>query len=92
MRKYDYAKKAVVDYFTPWESGWNCHFLMTDPEEIINCAECGAALKFKEAHKSLLIRAQAGNYRYAVCTACSRKEEEERRRVDANGTYQTIQR
>lgn len=79
MKKYSFEKREFQPYDTPREKGWNCHFWL-EPEELINCAECGKELKIGECRRSLLIRTEVGNYRYAVCPECSRKEMEERRR------------
>lgn len=81
--KWNYKIKRYDIYNLP--DNWNIKLYTDDMDEIINCCQCGAAVKFGECYTSLEVHNNYG-LGFAVCDECYRKEWE--RKNESEGIYE----
>ena len=75
-KKHNYEKVEVNGY-------WNCKTYSDDMEEIINCPNCGKAIKFKDGYTSMEWHTDFG-IGFTVCSECHEKEYKRRIENDFN--------
>lgn len=78
LQKWDYESHTYKPFYSP--AGHEV-MLTGDPDIICRCAECGKKMRYGDGYTSIRIHDKYG-FGYAVCRNCSRKEWEERRRLE----------
>lgn len=71
LNKWNYQLRSYEDYEVP--DDWYLPLLSDDMEEKINCAKCGAFIKFGDSYTSSEIHTAMG-FGYYVCEKCHEEE------------------
>lgn len=78
LQKWDFEKHEYIPFLSP--AGLDA-VLIGNKDTICRCAECGTEMLYGDSYTSIRIHDNYG-FGYAVCRNCSRKEWEERRRLE----------
>lgn len=76
-QKWDYESKKYIPYFVPLNT--NLKTYSENMEEIVNCCQCLALMKFGEGYTSMEVHTDFG-FGYCVCKECYAKEWERRKK------------
>lgn len=69
--KWDFVNHRYHDYEIP--DHYNTPLYTNDMEEVVNCAGCGARIKYGQCYTSMKIHNHVG-LGYPVCDECYQKE------------------
>lgn len=71
LRRWNPVTKQYEPYRTPEDHINLCY--AADMDEVCNCAQCGATMRFGEGYTSLEVHTSVG-FGYCVCDECHRSE------------------
>lgn len=71
LLKWNYRYQVYDSYEIPED--WNVKTFSNDMDEIVNCCQCGKAIKFGDGYTSKEVHTKAG-MGYAVCEDCYSQE------------------